>query len=230
MKHTSKTNIFIVGIFFSLVALLTIILVSQTATTNTDIRSRASTNETCIKTGCSGTLCSDTERISTCEYKPEYICFSQTTCGRLENGECGWLDLEKLNSCLVEHRANPITPASRSTPKPCRKTGCSSQLCADQEIITTCEIKPEYACYNNATCTRLQTGLCGWLEQETINQCLEGKKITPTPTGQQSVIPNAPAWFFALPANLRGFLENLYLTIFVWERVTPLRHLLDGLI
>jgi hypothetical protein len=36
-------------------------------------------------------------------------------------------------------KACPSTPA-------CRRTGCSGQVCADQEVVTTCEWKPEYAC------------------------------------------------------------------------------------
>lgn len=44
-----------------------------------------------------------------------------------------------------------------------------------------------------------------------------------------SVIPNVPSWFFLLPTNLRGFLEQLYLTVFVFQRETSLKNLLQGI-
>jgi hypothetical protein len=37
--------------------------------------------------------------------------------------------------------------ASASSLKPCMKTGCSGQVCSDQEVITTCEYKTEFECY-----------------------------------------------------------------------------------
>lgn len=52
--------------------------------------------------------------------------------------------------------------------------------------------------------------------------------IAPTPTPVSSVIPNAPSWFSLLPVNLRGFLEQLYLTVYIFQRQTNLRHLLEG--
>src|SRR5688572_4202660 len=36
----------------------------------------------------------------------------------------------------------------------CRRTGCSGQVCSDQDVVTTCEWKPEYACYDKAPCER----------------------------------------------------------------------------
>ena len=56
----------------------------------------------------------------------------------------------------------------------CLITGCSKQICSDQEILTTCEYKPEYACYRAAKCERQQNGLCGWTQDEALVQCIEG--------------------------------------------------------
>jgi len=55
----------------------------------------------------------------------------------------------------------------------CRVTGCSSQICADQEVITTCEYREEYACYKNAQCERQADGGCGWSPPAEVNSCLE---------------------------------------------------------
>ena len=31
-----------------------------------------------------------------------------------------------------------------------------------EDVITTCEYRPEYACYQSATCTAQADGQCGW--------------------------------------------------------------------
>lgn len=54
----------------------------------------------------------------------------------------------------------------------CVVSGCSSQVCADHEVITTCEFRPEYACYRTATCRKQADGKCGWDQTEQIRVCL----------------------------------------------------------
>jgi len=63
------------------------------------------------------------------------------------------------------------------TPKMCAPTGCSGQICSDQNVITTCEWKPEYECYRAATCSTQVNGECGWEMDETLRQCLANTKI-----------------------------------------------------
>ena len=58
----------------------------------------------------------------------------------------------------------------------CIVTGCSSQICADKEVYTTCEFRPEYACYKNAACKRQANGKCGWTMTEELNNCLKSTK------------------------------------------------------
>ncbi len=59
----------------------------------------------------------------------------------------------------------------------CKVGGCSSQLCGEASdmdgMVTTCEFKPEYACYQKATCARQTTGKCGWTESAELTQCLK---------------------------------------------------------
>lgn len=57
----------------------------------------------------------------------------------------------------------------------CRPTGCSGQICADEDVITTCEYKESYACYKKAKCERHQDGQCAWTLTEDLLQCLGGK-------------------------------------------------------
>lgn len=55
----------------------------------------------------------------------------------------------------------------------CVRTGCSGQICADSDVITTCEYRPEYACYESATCERQADGRCGWTETPELAACLD---------------------------------------------------------
>ena len=64
---------------------------------------------------------------------------------------------------------------SISTMKPCIKTGCSSQVCADHDVITTCEFRPEYACYKKAACERQADGDCGFTKTPELTACLAKK-------------------------------------------------------
>jgi hypothetical protein len=59
--------------------------------------------------------------------------------------------------------------------KPCMKTGCSSQVCSDESVITTCEWRPEYACYQKAKCERQANGKCGFTRTPELIACLKGK-------------------------------------------------------
>lgn len=54
----------------------------------------------------------------------------------------------------------------------CRPTGCSGAVCSDEEVMTTCEFRPEYACYANATCARQSDGACGWTKSAELDACL----------------------------------------------------------
>lgn len=54
----------------------------------------------------------------------------------------------------------------------CIITGCSKQICSNQEVMTTCEYKPEFACYQNAVCEKQENSKCEWTETEELKQCL----------------------------------------------------------
>ena len=71
-------------------------------------------------------------------------------------------------SCTWEIRACPTAAGG------CVKTGCSGTVCAEAEsdIMTTCEFKPEYACYADAACERQPDGACGWTQTAELTACL----------------------------------------------------------
>ncbi len=66
--------------------------------------------------------------------------------------------------------------ARKQTAKACFRTGCSNQVCADENVITTCEWRPEYACYQKARCERQANGKCGFTRTPELIACLKGKQ------------------------------------------------------
>jgi hypothetical protein len=58
------------------------------------------------------------------------------------------------------------------TKKSCMRTGCSGQVCSDTEVITTCEWRPEYACYKGARCELQADGKCGFTRTAELTACL----------------------------------------------------------
>jgi len=64
--------------------------------------------------------------------------------------------------------ANPPPPPAAA----CVTSGCSGQVCADHSVITTCDWRPEYACYHSATCERQADGACGWTSTPALTSCI----------------------------------------------------------
>ena len=65
--------------------------------------------------------------------------------------------------------------AGVSNLKPCMKTGCSRTICSDHNVISTCEWRPEYACYQKATCERQADGNCGFTQTRELTSCLAAR-------------------------------------------------------
>ena len=66
-----------------------------------------SSDADCVRAGCSSQLCvpvsQANETVTTCEYLPEYACFTQTTCGCVE-GRCSWRQTPEYLNCLNQTR------------------------------------------------------------------------------------------------------------------------------
>lgn len=92
--------------------------------------------------------------------------------------ETGTLILEKDNPSDNPQFANQLTlpvrfTASKQTVKNgCVVSGCSGQICSDQQVITDCIYKPEYACYATATCEKQSNGQCGWTPSAELSSCI----------------------------------------------------------
>lgn len=57
----------------------------------------------CIITGCSNTVCSDQEVVTTCEYQESYACYQTAICARDNSGQCIWQETTTLKQCLDQY-------------------------------------------------------------------------------------------------------------------------------
>ena len=66
-------------------------------------------------------------------------------------------------------------PASEcASDRDCQVTGCSGQVCAPEPVITTCEFRPEYACYHDPAITSCgcDAGRCAWEATAELAACI----------------------------------------------------------
>lgn len=66
-----------------------------------------------------------------------------------------------------------IFTVAKRTALGCFIGGCSSQICSDQsDVVSSCEYRSEYSCYQKATCERQVSGECGWTKTTELESCL----------------------------------------------------------
>lgn len=144
-----------------------------------------SAEDPCNLTDCpTGTHCVSSGGSATCEVNPggcaTVRCASGTQCVEGANGAatcepvrgpgCAATLCMTGTTCVED--ANGVAECKPNTTAPCVKTGCSGHICADQQRITTCEFRPEYACYQQAVCERNASGQCGFRQTSALTSCL----------------------------------------------------------
>ncbi|MEK9153858.1 MAG: hypothetical protein AAB798_00135 [Patescibacteria group bacterium] len=54
--------------------------------------------------------------------------------------------------------------------------GCNSELCGEKalmdQVVSTCEYRAEYACYEYSACERQIDEKCGWTQTPELESCL----------------------------------------------------------
>jgi hypothetical protein len=77
------------------------------------VNALAASTPVCQRDGCSGQLCvaAPSERMTTCEYRPEYACYRTASCAVQADGACGWTLTRELTGCLLAARASEAPPA-----------------------------------------------------------------------------------------------------------------------
>ncbi len=117
--------------------------------------------------GCSGTVCSDEPGVvSSCEFRPEYACYSDAICERQPGGDCGWTQTPESEECFGPFLASE-----------CFVGGCNSTICS--EIFSSagpCVARPEDACFELARCEPQATGGCGWTPNPEFRACVESAR------------------------------------------------------
>lgn len=74
-------------------------------------------------------------------------------------------------------------PPERAPAGACRRSGCSGEVCAEDDVVTACVMKPEHACYRAAKCEKQPDGKCGFTITDSVKACLsEAKSSTAAPS------------------------------------------------
>lgn len=125
------------------------------------------TDDPCVETGCSGQICAEEDVASDCSWTPIYACYQELgVCERSDEGECGWRPTQELQDCIDNGGPDP-------DPGGCVVTGCSGEICADEDMASDCQYQPEYACFaEHGICERSAGGTCGWRDTDELEACL----------------------------------------------------------
>lgn len=81
----------------------------------------------------------------------------------------------------------PLPPPPPPEPQTCVTSGCSSEVCAESPVFTTCRWRPEYECRRLAKCERQEDGFCGWTATPESLACLAS--LPPEETPEQPAVP-----------------------------------------
>ena len=94
----------------------------------------------------------------------QFVCPDGST-----DGNCN-LGINPTGTCVATAPA-----AECQTDADCVVTGCSGQMCAPEARFSTCEYRPEYACYGEPTTScGCNNGSCGWDQTDALTACLAG--------------------------------------------------------
>jgi hypothetical protein len=88
----------------------------------------------------------------------------QTTCANVRCAAGTHCEMKGINGGAI--------PVCLADAAPCVRSGCSGQICAEKSMITTCDWRPEYACYQAAKCERQADGACGFTQTPALATCL----------------------------------------------------------
>lgn len=71
-----------------------------------------------------------------------------------------------LAGCIFDGSSQARTGGS------CIITGCSAEVCSDQNVFTPCIWHDAYVCFRDARCERQSDGACGWTQTSELKACL----------------------------------------------------------
>jgi len=71
-----------------------------------------------------------------------------------------------LAGCMFDSSSRAHTSGS------CIISGCSAEVCSDQDVVTPCIWHDAYVCFRDAMCERQSDGACGWTQTSELEACL----------------------------------------------------------
>jgi hypothetical protein len=110
--------------------------------------------------------CSDGSQPVQCLVDPCTV----STCA-VEGSECR---ANYCGGCNAEWHDPTGLQVCQDAPPACRIAGCSGELCIEPGApgVSTCEWRPEYACYQQASCELQENGACDWTLTPELSACL----------------------------------------------------------
>jgi eight-cysteine-cluster-containing protein len=117
--------------------------------------------------------CADGTQPVLCFANPCDVTAACDEAARCEANYCGGCNAE-----FYDEAGNAVCqaePPGCGSDTDCVQTGCSGQICAAQEVITTCEFREEYACYQDPAVTTCgcNDGQCAFAPTPELAACLE---------------------------------------------------------
>jgi len=108
---------------------------------------------------------------------PEFVPFEGTVTLESTPTATGTMVFKKDNpsgdSALDLSYSVPVAfSGAPATGGACVVSGCSSEICSDSDMVSTCQFKVEYACYAKAHCERQASGSCGWTKTPEYKACI----------------------------------------------------------
>lgn len=124
-----------------------------------------------------------------CSCSAQGIMCTQRACAPAGGGSCtyggktyaagaSFPSTDNCNTCGCEADGNVLCTERACAPAPsaCKKTGCSGELCSDQDVASSCLWTAAFACYQTAACERQPDGACGFTPSAALTQCLATAK------------------------------------------------------
>jgi eight-cysteine-cluster-containing protein len=99
----------------------------------------------------------------------KYVARDQMTCQLIDFLCAEGVPFVDDCGCGCVTRPEPVAP--------CRHGGCSGEVCLgpdEEDVVTPCVVRPEYACLNHTTCEPQADGACGFTETPLYKSCLDG--------------------------------------------------------
>lgn len=97
-------------------------------------------------------------------------CNWQDSCTPFTGGNAGPYELDGVFS-VDEFNTKRLTVDNYRASN-CTRQGCGSHLCANTTVFSTCNLRPEDACYASAECVAQGDGHCGFTQTETLSSCI----------------------------------------------------------